>query len=96
MFFSITTNTFLTTGSKLQHVPSIFACLRFTLVSSLGTQVLQKSSQGNFGKFQVGKFQVYGESRFGGSEKDRHFLKISKWQHNILGITSEESWLLIS
>ena len=38
--------------------------------------VLQKPCQGNFRKFQES-----GESRFGGSEKDSYFLKISKWQH---------------
>ena len=27
------------------------------------------------------EFQKPGESRFGGSEKDRQFLKIPKWQH---------------
>ena len=59
-------------------MPSIFACLYFTLVSSFlcSTQVLQKPCQGNFGKFQGS-----GKSRFGGSEKDRCFLKIPKWQH---------------
>ena len=42
-------------------------------------QVLQKSCQGNFEKFQGS-----GESRFGGSEKDRYFLKIPKWQHKLV------------
>ena len=72
------TYNFLTTGSKLLHVPSIFACLYFTLVPSLlrSTQVLQKPCHGNFGKFQGS-----GESRFGVPEKDRYFLKIPKWQH---------------
>ena len=72
------TYNFLTTGSKLLHVPFIFACLYFTLVPSIlcSTQVLQKPCKGNFGKFQGS-----GESRFGGSEKDRYFLKIPKWQH---------------
>ena len=36
--------------------------------------VLQKPCQQNFGKFQE-----FGESRFGGSEKDCYFLKILKW-----------------
>ena len=76
--FQITTYNFLTTGTKLQHVPSIFACLYFTLVPSLlhSTQVLQKPCQGNFGKFQGS-----GESRFGCSEKDHYFMKIPQWQH---------------
>ena len=72
------TYNFLTTGSELLHVPSIFACLYFTLVPSLlhNTQALQKSCQGNFWKFQGPS-----KSRFGGSEKDCYFLKIPKWQH---------------
>ena len=51
----------------------------FTLVPSLlrSTQVLQKPCQGNFRKFQG-----TGESRFGGSEKNRYFLNIP----------SEEIW----
>ena len=55
-------------------MPSIFACYFTLLLRS--TQVLQKLYQGNFGKFQGS-----GKSRFGGSEKDRYFLKIPKWQH---------------
>ena len=31
-----------------------------------------------------GKFQGFGESRFGGSEKDRYYLKIPKWQHKFI------------
>ena len=82
MLFSITTYNFLTTASKLQHVLSIFACLYFALVTSLlrSTQVLQKPCQENFEKFQGSS-----QSRFGGSEKDRYFLKISKWQHKLVG-----------
>ena len=30
-----------------------------------------------------GKFQEFGETRFGGSEKDRYFLKILKWLHKL-------------
>ena len=30
------------------------------------------------------KFQGFGECRFGGSEKDRYFLKNPKWQHKII------------
>ena len=40
---------------------------------------LQKPCQGNFWKFQGS-----GQSRFGGSEKDRYFLKIPKWQHKLV------------
>ena len=56
---------------------SIFACrdlfLRITFA------VFQKPCQENFGKFQE-----FGESRFGGSEKDRYFLKILKRQHKLV------------
>ena len=79
--FNITTYNFLTSGSKLQRVPSVFACLYFPLIPSLSrsTQVLQKPCQGNFGKFQGS-----GQSRFGGSERDRYFFKIPKWQHELV------------
>ena len=40
--------------------------------------VLRKLCQGNFGKFQGS-----GESRFSGSENDRYFLKIPKWQQKL-------------
>ena len=30
------------------------------------------------------KFEGSGESRFGGSEKDLYFLKIAKWQHELV------------
>ena len=40
---------------------------------------LQKPCQENFGKFQE-----FGESRFGGSEKDRYFLKILKWWRKLV------------
>ena len=68
-------------GSKVQHVPSTYACLYFTFDPSLlrTKQVLQKPCQGNFGKFQ-GSIQ----SRFGSSKKDRYFLKIAKWQHKLV------------
>ena len=39
---------------------------------------LRKPCQRNFGKFQGS-----GESRFGGSEKDRYFFKIPKQQHKV-------------
>ena len=45
----------------------------------LSTQVLQKPCQRNFGKFQES-----GDGSFGGSEKDRYFLKIQKWQHKLV------------
>ena len=41
--------------------------------------VLQKPCLENFGKFQE-----FGEIRFDGSEKDRCFLKILKWQHKLV------------
>ena len=70
VFFSITTYKFLAIGSKLRYVPSIFACLYFTLVPSLlcSTQALQKPCQENFGKFQGSS-----ESSLGSSEKDHCF-----------------------
>ena len=30
------------------------------------------------------KFSGSGENKFGGSEKDRYFLKIPKWQHKLV------------
>ena len=52
----------------------------FTSISLLRITfgALQKQCQEN-----LGKFQRPGESRFGGSEKDRSFLKILKWQHKL-------------
>ena len=59
-------------------MPSIFA---FTCTSLLRITfaILQKPCQGN-----VGKFQGSDESIFGGSGKDRYFLKIRKWQHKFV------------
>ena len=74
MFFSIITYNFLPTVSKLQQVPSIFAYLHLFL--RLTSAVLQKPSQENE---NFRGFQEFGESRFGGSEKDRYILKILKW-----------------
>ena len=42
--------------------------------------VLQKPCHENFAKFQE-----FNEGSFGGSEKDRYFLKIVKWQHKLVG-----------
>ena len=57
--------------------------LAFTYSYALHLQpyiyALQKPCQENFGKFQES-----GESRFSGSEKDRYFLKILKWQHKLV------------
>ena len=55
----------------------VFACTSLLRITS--GVFLQKPCQGNFGKFQGS-----GESRFGGSEKDRYFLKIPKWQHKLV------------
>ena len=79
VFFSITVYNFLTTGRKLQNVPFNFACLNFTLPLQLTFVVLGKLCQGNFRNFQESS-----ESRFGGSEKDSDFLKISKQQHKLV------------
>ena len=55
--------------------PSLLA---FTLFLRITFAVLQKPCQENFGKFQES-----GESRFGGSEKDRYISKILKSQHKL-------------
>ena len=52
------------------------SALSYNSLSRIQFTVLQKPCQGNFGTFQRS-----GESRFGGSIKDRSFLKIPKWQH---------------
>ena len=57
-------------------MPFIFACLHLFLCLTFA--VLQKPCQENFEKFQE-----FGESRFGGSEKDCYFLKILKWLHKL-------------
>ena len=51
----------------------------FTYFLRITIAVLQKPFQENFEKFLK-----VGESRFGNSEKDRHFLKIPTWQHKIV------------
>ena len=48
-----------------------FFCITFT--------VLQKPCQGHYGKFQE-----FGENRFGSSEKDLRGFKIGKWQHKLV------------
>ena len=57
-------------------LPSLlaFTCLYLTYICSL-TETMSR-------KFV--KFQEFGESRFGGSEKDCYFLKILKWQHKLV------------
>ena len=61
------------------QVPSIFVIV-FTSTSLLRITfvALWKPCQGNFGKFPRSS-----ETRFGGSKKDRWFLKIPKWQHKL-------------
>ena len=59
-------------------MPSIFV-FNSTPLLRITFAVLQKPCQGNFGKFQGS-----GESRFVGSEKDRYFLKIQKWQNKLV------------
>ena len=84
------TYNFLTTGSKPLHVLSIFACLYFTLATSLlrSTQVLQKPIKEISGNFmepvKVGLAVL---------KKGFYFLKIPKGNMNML---SEESWFLVS
>ena len=66
---------------SLQLVAIYSKCLPSLLVFTLRITfaALQKQCQGYFGKSQGS-----GESRFGGFEKDRYFLKIPKWQHNLV------------
>ena len=67
-------------------------CLPSLTLSSLTFAALQKLSQGNFGKFQ----------RSGGGrwlallKKIVNFWRFENGSINLLGITSEESWSLIS
>ena len=61
-------------------MPSTFACLPvFTPLLRIIFAVIQKPCQVNFGKFQE-----FDESKYGGSEKDRYFLKIPKWLHKLV------------
>ena len=50
----------------------------YILTYLLKSAVLRKPCHRNFRKFQRS-----GESRFGGSKKDRQFFKIPKWQHEL-------------
>ena len=59
---------------------SIFPCFHFILTHYIcRLMVLQKPCQENFGKYQE-----FGETRFGSSEKDHYFSKILKWQHKLV------------
>ena len=68
---------------SLQLIASFSMCLPsllvFTLILRIKFAVLQKPCQRNFEKFQG-----TGVSRFRGSEKDRYFLKIPKWEHKFV------------
>ena len=75
MFFNIITSNFLRTGSYNRCFPSLLDVTSFLRITFA---VLQKLSQENFRNLHI-----FGESRFGGSEKDRYFLKILKWQHKL-------------
>ena len=64
-----TTYTFLNFFRLLASAFHLCLCLHsgtYTSLSRIACAVLQKPCQGNFGKFQRS-----GQSRFGGSEKDR-------------------------
>ena len=52
---------------------------------------LQKLCHGNFWKFEGS-----GERIFGGSEKDSYFRRFHNDTIRFFGVTSEESWFLIS
>ena len=76
IFFQLSNCQQATTGTFHHCLPSL---IRTHLFLRLTFAVLQKPCQENFGKFQE-----FGESRFGGSQKDRYFLKILKWQHKLV------------
>ena len=65
---------------SIQMVAIYTKCLPSLIVFNsllrIAFAALQKVCQENFGKFQGS-----GESRFGGSGKDRYFVKFPKWQH---------------
>ena len=52
-------------------------------MSSLHSYALHLQSYRNYVKEISGEFHKSDGSRFGGSEKDRYFLKIPKWQHKL-------------
>ena len=58
--------------------PLISACPHF-IITHYTFAVLEKSYQGNFGKFQK-----FCKRRFDDSEKDRYFLEILKWQGKLV------------
>ena len=64
-------------ASYNRGLPITCAFLHF-IIAHYTFVVLEKPCQGNFGKCQE-----FGE-RSGGSEKDRYFLKVIKWQHKIV------------
>ena len=89
VLFSITTYNFLTTGSKLQYGPSIFACLLFTL-----TQV--RRSYRNHVKEISWNFKDLARISLAVLKKTVIFWKFQNGSINLFGIISEESWFLIS
>ena len=66
----------------------VFTCISLLRIAFA---VLPKQCQEN-----LREFQRSGENRFDASEKDRYFLKIPDCSINLLGIISEEIWILIS
>ena len=69
---------------------SLSFLLVFTSLLCFIFVALQKLCQENFGKFQ-GSWK----SRFGGSEKDRYFLRFQNGSINLLRITNKKSWFFI-
>ena len=69
MFFITTTYNFLTTGQLV--IVSTFHISLFLLLSYSLTETMPRKYHGS------------GNSSLGGSEKDRYFLKIPKWEHKL-------------
>ena len=95
MFFSITTYNFLTTDSKLQHVPSIFSLIVFTSLWSLHSYAARRSYK-NHVKEVSGNFKDPVRVCLAVLKKNGYFSRFQNSSINLFGITSEESWFLSS
>ena len=75
MFFSIITYNFLPTVKLLaRYNRCLLSLLPFTYSYTLDWQSYRD---------HIKEIQEFCESRFGGSRKDRYFLRIIKWQHKL-------------
>ena len=92
VFFSITAYNFLTTGSKLQHVPSIIAF--FTSIWSLHSYTAHRSYR-NHAKEISGNFKDLVRVGLAVLKNIVIFWRFQNGSVNLFGITSEESWFLI-